>query len=407
MNFVNALKVAWKAILTNKSRSILTMLGVIIGVGSVILLVSIGNGLQVYIEDTFEDLGSNAIYVYPTEVFGENGFGQQDERSFVAAKQFSTKHLQDLQRYRRQIKEVLPESVRGTTVRYRDTQKDITVTGTTQVYENVRNTKTIKGRFFSDSETRAGQRVAVLGYKITQDLFGNSDPVGRTIRLKGVNFEVIGVAEEKGGGAFGGPPFDNYIFIPLEAFFRLFDSTDINSFTVQVRNKEEIPEVIELLTEYLEETDNRDAKEYDVIDQREILDTINQVLGVLTIGLGGIAAISLLVGGIGIMNIMLVSVTERTREIGLRKAIGATPNQILLQFLIESSLLSLVGGAIGVGLASLASFLMVSLADFPSAITWQSILLAFGVSVSVGVIFGVAPARKASKLSPIEALRSE
>lgn len=148
MNFVNALKVAWKAILTNKSRSILTMLGVIIGVGSVILLVSIGNGLQVYIEDTFEDLGSNAIYVYPTEVFGENGFGQQDERSFVAAKQFSTKNLQDLQRYRRQIKEVLPESVRGTTVRYRDTQKDVTVTGTTQVYENVRNTKTIKGRFF-------------------------------------------------------------------------------------------------------------------------------------------------------------------------------------------------------------------------------------------------------------------
>lgn len=407
MNFVNALKVAWKAILTNKSRSILTMLGVIIGVGSVILLVSIGNGLQVYIEDTFEDLGSNAIYVYPTEVFGENGFGQQDERSFVAAKQFSTKNLQDLQRYRRQIKEVLPESVRGTTVRYRDTQKDITVTGTTQVYENVRNTKTIKGRFFSDSETRSGQRVAVLGYKIAQDLFGNSDPVGRTIRLKGVNFEVIGVAEEKGGGAFGGPPFDNYIFIPLEAFFRLFDSTDINSFTVQVRNKEEIPEVIDLLTEYLEETDNRDEKEYDVIDQREILDTINQVLGVLTVGLGGIAAISLLVGGIGIMNIMLVSVTERTREIGLRKAIGATPNQILLQFLIESSLLSLVGGAIGVGLASLASFLMVSLADFPSAITWQSILLAFGVSVSVGVIFGVAPARKASRLSPIEALRSE
>jgi len=380
---------------------------VIIGVGSVILLVSIGNGLQVYIEDTFEDLGSNAIYVYPTEVLGENGFGQQDERSFVAAKQFSTKNLQDLQRYRRQIKEVLPESVRGTTVRYRDTQKDITVTGTTQVYENVRNTKTIKGRFFSDSETRSGQRVAVLGYKIAQDLFGNSDPVGRTIRLKGVNFEVIGVAEEKGGGAFGGPPFDNYIFIPLEAFFRLFDSTDINSFTVQVRNKEEIPEVIDLLTEYLEETDNRDEKEYDVIDQREILDTINQVLGVLTVGLGGIAAISLLVGGIGIMNIMLVSVTERTREIGLRKAIGATPNQILLQFLIESSLLSLVGGAIGVGLASLASFLMVSLADFPSAITWQSILLAFGVSVSVGVIFGVAPARKASRLSPIEALRSE
>lgn len=174
-----------------------------------------------------------------------------------------------------------------------------------------------------------------------------------------------------------------------------------------MRNKEEIPEVIDLLTEYLEETDNRDEKEYDVIDQREILDTINQVLGVLTVGLGGIAAISLLVGGIGIMNIMLVSVTERTREIGLRKAIGATPNQILLQFLIESSLLSLVGGAIGVGLASLASFLMVSLVDFPSAITWQSILLAFGVSVSVGVIFGVAPARKASRLSPIEALRSE
>jgi putative ABC transport system permease protein len=304
------------------------------------------------------------------------------------------------------VKNVLPESLNNAEVVYRNQTERTTVNGTTTEYEVVVNTPAAKGRFFNKTEERAGARVAVLGHKIANDLFEEIDPINKQIRINDVSFTVVGVAEEKGGG-FGGPSFDDYVFIPLEAYFRLFNTKDINSISVQVQSADQIPSAIRELETYMEDVQNRDEDEYDVFDQREILETINQILGVLTIGLGGIAAISLVVGGIGIMNIMLVSVTERTREIGLRKAIGATPNQILLQFLIESAMLSFIGGMIGVALAALLSLLIRVVADFPSAITPGAILLAFGVSVAVGVIFGVAPARKASKLSPIEALRSE
>lgn len=406
MNLGNTVRVAAKAIWTNKSRSILTMLGVIIGVGSVILLTSIGTGLQKYIEGQFEDLGSNTVVLTPMKVFGEGGaFSGGDAASFTA-EQFDLRTIEEVRRIAGSSGTVLGEHERATKVSFQDKEKNGTALGTTVEYQQVRNTKAIKGRFFTQEEQEAGERVVVLGYKVADELFGKIDPVGKNVRIGSLTFKVVGVAEEKGGG-FGGPSFDKYMFMPIETAFKAFDTRDVHAISVQVRSKEEIQPMVEKLKKYMLETKRRKEDEFDVFDQTEILKTINSILGVLTLGLGGIAAISLVVGGIGIMNIMLVSVTERTREIGLRKAIGATPMLILTQFLIESSLLSIVGGMIGVLLASALSLAIRELADFPSEITLGSIVLAFSVSLAVGVVFGVAPARKASKLSPIEALRSE
>ncbi len=409
MNVGATTKVAAQAIWTNKSRSLLTMLGVIIGVGSVILLTSIGTGIQQYIEQQFDDLGANTVVILPMRVFSEGGgFSSQDEQvSGMGNKQLDTRILNDVRRIdRSRIAAVLPEVQQSSSVSFQTETKNATVVGTSVDYVQVRNTQAAAGRFFTSAEESAGERVAVLGHKIAQDLFGTIDPVNKNFRLGSQTFKVVGVAEEK-GSSFGGPSFDSYIIIPLEAAFRAFDTRDIQSISVQVKKKDDIQTVVDELDRYMRDVQKREEDEYDVFDQRQILETINSVLGILTLGLGGIAAISLVVGGIGIMNIMLVSVTERTREIGLRKALGATPNEILIQFLVEASLLSVFGGSIGVLIAALGSLALNTLVDFPSVITFGAILLAFGVSLGVGIVFGVAPARKASRLSPIEALRSE
>jgi putative ABC transport system permease protein len=405
MNLANIFKISLKSIWANKVRSFLTMLGVIIGVSSVVMLISIGRGLEAYITDQFESLGSNNIFVSPGEVFNEEGgFNAQNQELALANIKFDLGDVRELKALKRQLQEVAYYSGQSDDISFLDETKMVSVVGTSANYPAVLTTKTEKGRFYSETEVNSGEKVVVLGYKIYEELFGEIDPLGKRVQIGSHQFEVVGVAEEKGGGgSFGGPGFDTFAYIPFETLARIYDNDNVQQIVVKARPNIKIQTAIaaiedKMLLEF-------DDDEFSVYDQSEILNTINNILGMLTVGLGGIAAISLVVGGVGIMNIMLVSVTERTKEIGLRKALGATPKLILLQFLIESALVSVLGGLLGLGLAFAGSLALNPY--FPAKVTSGSVLLAFGVSTAVGLIFGAAPARRASKLSPIEALRYE
>lgn len=400
MPFSTLILMALRSLWRNKSRSILTMLGVIIGVGSVILLVAIGNGLKNYVAEQFQSFGANNIYVASGDPL--NSRSAQGNAAALASSVLRYEDVVKIKKLRANIKDVSAMSMNTATVEYKQVTKKTTVVGVNAAYSEIANVKPELGAFFSTVEEDQKAQVAVLGFKIAKDLFGDVDPLGKTILIKNRPFRVIGVVEEKGGG-FGGPSFDDYVYTPISTWFQLFDSRLVFRIVAAARDEQVVAPAIRDIKAYYLQRLKED--EFSVFKQDEILKVINQVLGVLTAGLGGIAAISLVVGGIGIMNIMLVSVTERTREIGLRKALGATPKIILIQFLIESVVLSVSGGLIGVGIAYLGAL---GINKFvPAVVTFGAVMLAFGVSATVGVVFGVYPARKASQLSPIEALRYE
>ena len=396
MKFQHTLSIAIKSISANKVRSFLTMLGVIIGVGSVVMLISIGRGLELYITEQFESLGANNVIVLPGNVFSERGFDRESQASALLNNQLKSSDMDDIGRLRTYVEQVTAINSQTDIVSFQSDRTSSSIIGTTSNYPEVLNTPMEKGRFFNQAEENAGRNVVVLGHQIAEDIFNQVDPIGKRVRINQQNFRVIGVAEKIGGG-FGGPSFDNYSYIPIGKAQRLYDTDTVLQIVAKIKSKDLIDEAIveieNLLLRRLDEDD------FSVIDQSDILNTINDILRIVTVGLGGIAAISLLVGGIGIMNIMLVSVTERTQEIGLRKALGATPKQILLQFLIEAALLSVIGGLIGLGLAYLGASAIQPY--FPARITIEAVVLAFSVSTIVGLVFGAAPAHKASLLSPI------
>jgi|694.fasta_scaffold00913_41 putative ABC transport system permease protein len=390
---IETLNTALTALFANKARSILTMLGVIIGVAAVILLISIGRGVQNYITDQFEALGSNLLFVSP----GNRAFGGDPAEAFSRNK-LDEKHVRLIERYAADtVQYVTPYIASSGNVTYKTKTFNASFIGSNQDNLKIYNFELDKGRFFTRNEVRSNAKVAVLGPEIENDLFSNRPAIGEKIKIADDTYEIIGTLKPKGQN------FDNTVVMP---YTTLMDTLSIDKFSsVVVKSKD--PTQIDLTMKQVELAVRRDLKEdeFNVLSQEDILSSIQNILGMLTLGLGAIAAISLIVGGIGIMNIMLVSVTERTKEVGLRKALGATPTNIAMQFLIESVLLSIAGGSLGILIGWLGS--LAGRAYIRTEVPWWSILLAFSFSTLVGIIFGTWPAIKASKKDPIEALRYE
>ena len=405
MPFKQLLRVAWRSIKANKSRSLLTALGVIIGVASVILLVSVGSGLKDYITSEMQDMGSNLVMIVPGDIdldkVGAGGSAMSSSFAAMQSSKLKLDYIEDLEREIPQIKDIVGMVMGSSPVRYQNESMSTQIIGTTENYTDLRQYGFVAGGFFGKADVNSGRKVAVIGHKIADELFGQTPPIGEKVKVGEYRYTVVGVIEEKGGQGTMTP--DDKVYVPITVAQRQFAQNNVGMIFAEAKSSDDVPQVVTRSEEVLKK--RLDEDEFTVLDQKEILSTVSGILNTLTVALGGIAAISLLVGGIGIMNIMLVSVTERTQEIGLRKALGAKPEVILTQFLVEAVVLSVGGGIVGILLGAGGALLLGRF--MPTTITAWSVSVAFAVSAAVGIIFGVAPARKASQLSPIEALRHE
>ena len=398
MNFAESFRISLKALSANRARALLTMLGVIIGVMSVILLVSIGTGVSDDITGQLEAFGANVIYIMPGSA-EDIGSGM-----FMPGRQFSSDDVNAVADRVGRIAYVTP--MVETMKRFSSGNNEMMggVSGMSAAASDVFDINLERGRTFSTSEVMATARVVIIGAEVERQLFANHDALGQEVMVGEHRLTVIGVFEEQGGGAMMGGGFDSAIVMPFTVAQRIIGTQDIGMMAVKAHNVEDMDEVQSLIRSALLPRFGNDFAQF---TQDEVSDMMGAMIAVLTFMLGGIASISLLVGGIGIMNIMLVSVSERTREIGIRKAIGARTYDIMSQFVIESILLSVLGGLIGIGLGALGSWAIATSGAIPSTVSAWSVALAFSFSVGVGVFFGVYPAYKASKLDPIDALRYE
>jgi len=410
------MRLALRALAANKLRAALTMLGIVIGVGAVITLMSVGEGVSVYIATQFQGVGSNLLFVIPGRLDQASGGPPGASMSTAELTDGDAAAVSDPVRAP-DIAGVAPQLFRTAVVATAKRDSTADVIGSTPDFATVRNWYAEVGRFIDQEDMNSRARVALLGRSVVDTLFPeNPYPLDQSIRINGVPFRVIGVLEEKGGSQFGDQ--DNTVLIPLTtAQSRLFTSRSrtgeyrVSAIMVQAASEEAMDAAAEQVRVILRDRHNiafSDEDDFSVISQSDLLDVFGQVTGVLTVFLGAIAGISLLVGGIGIMNIMLVSVTERTREIGLRKAVGARRRDVLWQFLIEAVTLAVVGGVLGILLGVFGAELISRLIDdFSAVVTAQAVLLATGFSAAVGLFFGIYPARRASLLNPIDALRYE
>ena len=403
MPFKQLVIVSLKAIFKNKMRSSLTMLGVIIGVSSVILLLSLGSGLKTFVTGELEGLGSNLILVVPGEIDTQRGFttARGGGLGAITTSKLELSDVKQIQDFVPEVSEASGLLMGSEVVKYASVKKTVQIIGTTSNFPQVRNAKISKGEFFQKGDVTSARRVIVLGANVANEYFLGIDPLGEKIQVGKLRYTVVGILEKIGG--LGQTNLDDQAIIPITAAQRQFGKDNVNFIYVKVAESDLVDAAIPKIRSVLEK--RLDEGEFTLVDQKEVLRTVGNILNVLTLALSGIAGTSLVVGGVGIMNIMLVSVTERTREIGLRKALGATPKVILLQFLTEAILLSVGGGVVGILIGALGRF---ALSQFMTiTLTWWSIALAFAVSVGVGIVFGVMPSRKAAFLSPIEALRYE
>ena len=398
----NALLLALREIRRNLMRSALTMLGIVIGVASVIVMVNLGSGATAQVSEQIASLGSNLLMVRTGQRLG---FGQRSE-----AKAFDIDDAVAIDREVGGVAAVAPGSSQPVTAIYGNRNWSTTITGSDNNFFPVGNWTLATGREFSPSELRAGAAVCIIGERVRKELFGNLDPLGDKLRLNKLSCQVIGLLESKGQSA-GGRDQDDLVVIPLRTFWRrVAGNQDVQIIYVSARDNVSTTKVqrdIELLMRERRRIAANEDDDFNVRDMKEITEALTGTTRVLTTLLGAVAAVSLLVGGIGIMNIMLVSVTERTREIGIRLAIGALEREVLLQFLVEAVVLSSFGGLLGILLAIGTTYALAALMGMPALINPGIILLAFLFSAAVGVIFGFFPARKAARQDPIEALRYE
>lgn len=396
MDIIETAQSALTAILANRMRSFLTILGIVIGVTSVILLISLVSGLKTYITNQIQGLGANLLIVIPGRIGGARSPGgvQANRLEYLDATNLRTKLQGEA--------EVSAAIQRNATLKFGNkTDHGVAIFGVEATYPKVISIKLTQGRFFNQSEQQSLRKAAVIGTTVKTNLFGEGKVLNQTIDVAGIKYAVVGVLGPR--GAIFGIDLDNSIYIPISLAQRQFGIDKLNTIYISANSAESVKEIQTKATNLLKKRLSED--EFTVQTQEQTLSTISQITGVLTAALGGIAAISLIVGGIGIMNIMLVSVTERTREIGLRKAVGAKPSDIRNQFLIEVITLSGLGGIIGIVLGIGISLLIGRF--FTTTIPLWSVALSFGFSMLVGVVFGVAPAIRAARLDPISALRYE
>jgi putative ABC transport system permease protein len=415
VNIYEALRMAVNGLLANRLRSALTMLGILIGVMAVILLVAVGNGASVQINNQIQSLGANVIYVYPSNARGSGGVSQG-----FGTGQSLTQADVDALNARQQDPDVvaaIPIAQSGGQITYANQNYFAPTTGTTAAFPQVRDYQIAEGSFFTNDDVTANHRVVVIGQTVVDNIFGSTDPVGQTIKINRQSFRVIGVFAPKGGTGLGSQ--DNVVVAPITAVWAYLTGARgkvISQIVASATSAGTVTQAeTEITTVLLERHQISDATQADfqLQSQQDILNQATSIATALTLVLGAIAGISLVVGGIGIMNIMLVTVTERTREIGIRKAIGARRRDILIQFLIEAMVLSGLGGALGIAVGALLAHEAPNVASIASSgfptpvVSPPSVLLAFFVSVAIGLFFGIYPANRAARLHPIEALRYE
>lgn len=397
MSMMENMKMALSSLKAHKLRSILTMLGIIIGVGAVIIVVAIGQGGEAVLKSQITGPGNTVeLYYQPSEeeiqanpsVLYDAAFTSEDIRILEAIPE---------------VEQVVASSSEYSPIRYREQTGDSSVFGINQAYMDLNNLEMEKGKGFSESDFRSGRRAALISYSLQEEFFEGKNPLGEVIRIGNQPVEIIGIlAKPTGLFAFGSMD----VYLPFNTWKMVFGKDDITQMTLQAISADHIQTVGEKATFQLNQLHNTEDS-YMVINMEEMAEGIGQITRIMTIIIGSIAGISLFVGGIGVMNIMLVSVTERTREIGIRMALGATRNQVLTQFLIEAIILTLIGGIIGILLGWGVSSIVAFFAGWPSLISWQVVVGGIVFSMVIGIIFGLLPANKASKLDPIEALRYE